>query len=236
MLDVQPRAELAVLATFGQAMDHRDAEGTLRVEGWNRCGEGDWAIALQSPSGAYAARISPFDPASPYSAALYRRAGHTGQVPHLEAEVALNGGANLLVMEFLFQVEADRAATHHRAIAARAAHVAELADLIATIHADAARELPWCGPLDNNPANVMQNKEGVLVIVDPFYADGPNLYAAVLDDPSRVAASIPSEQRQHMLDIPRLRSSELFEPAVLDQMHAHLAAADIAINTAKLDR
>lgn len=219
MLDVQPVAELAVLQTFGHRTDHRDAEEALRAEGWKLCGEGDWAIALRSPSGVYAARISPFDPAAPYSAALYRRASHTGQVPRLDAEVALNGGANMLVMEFLHPVEADRAAAFHRGIAACAEDVTELADLIATIHADAVCELPWCGPLDCNPANVMQNKQGGLVVVDPFYADGPNLYAAVLHDPARVAASIPSEQRRHMFEVP-LRSSGPAEPGVLLEMRA----------------
>lgn len=235
MPDVQRRVEPAVLQTLGQGTDHRDAERALPAEGWTGCGAGDWAIALRSPSGVYAARISPFDPGAPFSATLYRRAAHTGLVPRLDAEIPLEGGGNLLVMEFLYPVTAARASAYQRAIATRAPEVAELADLIATVHAEAARELPWWGPLDNNPANVMQRPDGRLVVIDPFYADGPNLYATVLSNPARVAASIPSAQRRHMFDLP-LHSSGPVEAAVLEQMRAGLAAADIgmAINATEV--
>jgi hypothetical protein len=103
----------------------------------------------------------------------------------------------------------------------------ELSRLVESVHEAACRELPWCGPLDTNPTNVMQRSDGRLVLIDPFYADGPNLYATVLSDPARVAASIKPEQRRHMFDIP-LCSSGPAEPAVLQQMRAALAAADIA--------
>lgn len=63
-------------------VDHRDVKCTLLAAGWTPCGAGDWAIALRSPDGTTAARISPFDPTGPYTAALYRQAGHTRQVPN----------------------------------------------------------------------------------------------------------------------------------------------------------
>ncbi|GIM88407.1 hypothetical protein [Paractinoplanes toevensis] len=40
--------------------DHRDVEAAFRAAGWTPCGAGDWAIALRSPDGTRAARISPF--------------------------------------------------------------------------------------------------------------------------------------------------------------------------------
>lgn len=66
-----------------QQEDHREVERALLAEGWTPCGAGDWAIALRSPDGTTAARISPFDPTGPYCAALYREAAHTRQVPRL---------------------------------------------------------------------------------------------------------------------------------------------------------
>jgi len=73
------------LGLLGRQADHRDAEQALLAAGWTPCGAGDWAIALRSPDGTAAARISPFDPTGPYSAALYREAAHTCQVPKLFA-------------------------------------------------------------------------------------------------------------------------------------------------------
>ena len=223
--DVLVVDELAVLRALGQGTDHRDAESILRDGGWTSCGAGDWAIALRSPSGVHAARISPFDPAAPYNAELYRRAVHTGQVPRLEAEVELDGGASLLVLEFLHPVELDRAAAFHQAIAVGAPEVAELSELVAAVHLEARRELPWCGPVDINPTNVMQAQGGRLVLIDPFYADGPNLYGTILTDPARVAATIPENRRRHMFDLP-LRSSGAPTPGVLAQMRDAITAAD----------
>ncbi|MFT4136131.1 hypothetical protein [Microbacterium sp.] len=53
--------------------DHIDAERVFAAAGWTPCGTGDWAIALRSPDGRRAVRISPFDPTGPYTAELYRR-------------------------------------------------------------------------------------------------------------------------------------------------------------------
>jgi len=121
--------------------------------------------------------------------------------------------------------ELDRAAAFHQAIAVGAPEVAELSDLVAAVHLDARRELPWCGPADINPTNVMQAQGGRLVLIDPFYADGPNLYGTILTDPARVAATIPENRRRHMFDLP-LRSSEAPTPGVLAQMRDAITAAD----------
>jgi len=59
-------------------MTHADVETVLRDVGWQWCGAGDWAIGLRCPGGCHAARITPFDPASPFTARLYREAARTG--------------------------------------------------------------------------------------------------------------------------------------------------------------
>jgi hypothetical protein len=53
------------LGMLGGQADHRDAAQALLAAGWTPCGAGDWAIALRSPDGTAAARISPFDPTGP---------------------------------------------------------------------------------------------------------------------------------------------------------------------------
>lgn len=220
---------LEVLGALLPTANHLVAEGALRSLGWEPCGAGDWAVALRSPSGRHAARISPFDPAAPYTAELYRRAASTGQVPRLDLHVGLEGGAELTVMELLEAVEPTEAVAFHRAIAGRDPRVRDLVAHVDEVHALGARELPWWGPLDDNPANVMRGADGRVVVTDLFYADGPGLFAAVLADPDRVARAIPAGARRYMFELP-LSSSGGWNADVLHAMRAGLAAADAALD------
>ncbi len=211
-------------ALLGLDADYREAERVFRAAGWTFCGAGDWAFALQSPDGATAVRISPFDPVGPYTAALYREAAHTGQVPKLFAHRPLSGGGDLQVMEWLQPVPQAEAAAFHRAIAQRTPDVAELAEIIDRVHQRASAELPWCGPLDTNPSNVMRAADGHLVVADLYYADGPALYATAFDDPDLLVARIPESERRFIADIPA--TSQPWEPGAQDALRASLAAAD----------
>jgi hypothetical protein len=210
---------------MGRQADHRDAEQTLLAAGWTTCGAGDWAIALRSPDGTAAARISPFDPTGPYAATLYREAAHTRQVPELFAHRRLTGGGDLQVLEWLRPVPEEEAVAFHQAITRRAPEVADLVDAIRRVHERARRELPWCGPLDDNPATVMRAADGRLVVADLFYADGPNLYATAATNPELVVARIPEIERRFMTEIP-LAASGPWEPGAREAMRAGLAAAD----------
>ncbi|RKN67257.1 hypothetical protein D7252_06500 [Microbacterium sp. CGR2] len=214
-----------VLATLGLDADHRDAERSFREAGWQPCGAGDWAIALRSPDGAVVSRISPFDPTGPYAAQLYRDAAATRQVPTLFAHRRLAGGGDLQVLEWLRPAEESDAAAFHAAIAARAPEVAELTDIIRRIHARAQAELPWCGPLDENPSNVMRGGDDRLVVIDPYYADGPSLYGMAESDPDAVAARIPSDQRRFLTEIPLTYSGPWPEES-REKMRRGLEAAD----------
>jgi hypothetical protein len=228
-LDAMTRQEAGpypeVLAALHGQADHRDVERRLLAAGWTACGAGDWAIALRSPDGAAAARISPFDPTGPYCAALYREAAHTGQVPKLFAHRRLCGGGDLQVLEWLRPVPVDEAVAFHQAISRRDPQVADLVDVVRGVHERAQRELPWCGPLDHNPANIMRAVDGRLVVADLFYADGPNLYATAATDPDLIVALIPESERRFMTEIP-LAASGPWGPGTQEAMQAGLAAAD----------
>jgi hypothetical protein len=220
-----PTLIAGTLALIGPEATHRDAEQALLTAGWTPCGAGDWAIALRSPDGTTAARISPFDPTGPYSAALYRDAAHTRQVPELFAHRRLTGGGDLQLMEWLRPVPQPEAAAFHRAISTRSPEVADLVDVIRRIHTRALEELPWCGPLDDNPSNVMRGADDRLVVTDLFYADGPNLYATAASNPDLVVARIPEPERRFMTEIP-LAASGPWQPGEQDAMRAGLTAAD----------
>lgn len=213
------------IPSFAPNVDHRDAEHFFTAAGWSRIGAGDWAIALLSSDGQTVARISPFDPTGPYTAELYQRAAHTLLVPRLFAHHRLIGGGDLMLMERLHPVDPADAAGLHRLIADEDESVAELTGILREIHARAIAELPWCGPIDENPSNVMRGSDGRLVLTDPFYADGPALYAAAGSDPDAVVARIPEDQRRFMTEIP-LAASGPWDAADRAAMRAGLAAAD----------
>lgn len=217
--------DLAAVAELSGDADHVGAEEALTRHGWTRCGVGDWAVVLRSPSGTLAARIAPFDPVAPYTAELFREAAATRQVPALHAYVELDGGAVCTVMELLGPVEEDRAVAFFQRLGARADDLADLAAAIDHVLARARAELPWCGPLDPNPTNVMARTDGSLVLTDPFYADGPNLYGSLTTDASLVARAIPPRARRHMFDLP-LAWTGSWDPDERTRMEAALAAAD----------
>lgn len=220
-----------MLARLAADADHRDAERMLQAAGWTDAGAGDWAIALAAPTAPLVARISPFDPVGPYTAALYRDAAHTGLVPRLYGHRRLAGGGDLLLLERLAPVSAEDAAAFHARISDDDPDLAELIAIVRRVHAEALRALPWCGLLDLNPGNVMRSAEGRLVLLDPFYADGPNLYATAASDPDAVAARIPESERRFLADIP-LAASGPWEPGAQDALRAGLAAADARLRRA----
>src|SRR6185312_3127575 len=141
------------LASLAERPNHKDVERALLDDGWVRCGEGDWAFALRSPDGAAAARISPFDPVGPFTASFYREAAHTRQVPELHAHHRLYGGGDLQLMEWLLPVHEEDAIGFLRRIGEGKAEVAVLGSILREVHERARRQLPWCGPLDDNPSN-----------------------------------------------------------------------------------
>lgn len=205
--------------------DHLDAERLFREAGWRPCGAGDWAIALRSPDGEVVARISPFDPTGPYTAELYRDAAGTGQVPTLFAHRRLAGGGDLQILEWLHEADEADAVAFHALIADGTPEVATLVDSIRRIHARAQAELPWCGPLDENPSNVMRGGDDRLVLTDPYYADGPTLYETAASDPDAVAARIPAAERRFMTEIP-LTWSGPWPAESREEMRRGLDAAD----------
>lgn len=187
------------LALIHPDADHKDAESALLEAGWMRCGAGDWAIALSSPDGRSAARISPFDSAGAYNAAFYREAAHTGQVPALFGHRTLAGGGDLQILELLDPVPEDEAMMFARQIQESDGGLLEVA---LRIHERLRREQPWPGPLDFNPTNVMRRADGRLVMMDVFALDGPRLYGTAATDPDLVAARIPESERRFIADIP----------------------------------
>lgn len=214
-----------ILAAIPDGADHHQADHAFRSAGWIPCGAGDWAIALRSPDGKLAVRISPFDPTGPYTATLYQAAVHTGQVPRLHAHRRLSGGGDLQVMEWLAPASEPDAVGFLQAVVEGATPAEDLAQIVRAVHSRALAELPWCGPLDVNPANVMRGDDGRLVVTDLFYADGPALYAQAMTAPEAFVATMPEEERRFMTEIP-LAASGPWPDAERKALRRALAEAD----------
>lgn len=197
--------------------------------GWLPCGEGDWAIAHRSPTGGLAARVSPFDPAAEYTIELYRSGIGNRYLPRLVAELPLDGGGSLMIMDFLEAVLPDSAREMHRRLRDPVARrsdpdLAAAAMLIDRVHRRAMVELPWCGPLDDNPGNVMQDRAGQLKFVDLFYLQGLILYDKVLSAPQEVVTAMPADRRRHMFEIPAVRRGT--DAETLGRMRSSLEQAE----------
>ncbi len=81
----------------------------------------------------------------------------------------------------------------------------------------------------------MRRAAGELVLSDPFFADGPNLYGSILTDPMVVARLIPAARRRHMLELP-LAESGPWDPVEREKMRAALASADAELRAREISR
>ncbi|HEU4349698.1 MAG TPA: hypothetical protein VFR35_18125 [Actinoplanes sp.] len=213
-------ADVDALADRGWgARSYRETLAELILLGWAPCGLGDWAVALRSPDGRHAARISPFDPAYPAFLELCRRCAGNRYLPHVDFSAPLTGGGSLAVLEFL--------APAPEAVAAQVIrqwrHDEGDADL-RTVRAAAlvvdeefrARQ-PWWDGIDLNRDNVRRGLDGRLALIDIFCMDGAALYGQILEDPLVVRRLIPPDQRRHLLEIPYLARES--SPAELRALH-----------------
>lgn len=211
-----------------EAPRHDEVERWLAEHDWDPCGEGDWARAYRCPCRRLAVRVSPFDPVFRFTVRLYREGASSAHLPRLDAHRELDGGGCLMIMEFLTPVDIHEARhwyeRFHEAAANGDTELATTGELIDRVHREAMAQLPWCGPLDDNPGNVMRSAAGRIIFTDPFYVRGSVLYDKAMRAPQEVTARIPRDRRQHMLEIPAVVREST--PDEIARMRAGLAAAD----------
>lgn len=206
-----------------RALTHRDVAGRLLAAGWDVCGLGDWAFVWRSPDGGQVARVCAFEPAYGVFVRLCRGLEGHSMLPRVDFDAELPGGGRVTVMEAL--LPADPAT--RKAVTARW-DAADPADPVAAVRAEAERldaaaaaASPFWGGLDRNPSNVMRRASGGPVFVDLFYAEGPEIYRALLEDPAAVAAAFPAERRAFICEI-----AVLARESSPEELAALRAAAD----------
>lgn len=203
-------------------LSHRDVHAQLVLAGWNVCGIGDWAIVLRSPDGKYVARICPFEPAFGVFVALCQQLNGHSWLPHVEADVPLEGGGQLTVMEFLIQADTETyESVKHRWESGTDAALRQLRECAEQHSAQAEETIAWWGGLDLNAGNVMMSVTGEPKLVDLFYVDGRKLFETLLHDPKDLGQRIPKHRRKYMTDIAAIsRSSTSMELLALREAAA----------------
>ncbi|GAA2285234.1 hypothetical protein GCM10009853_045130 [Glycomyces scopariae] len=207
-------------------LDHRAVAGRLLADGWNVCGIGDWAYVWRSPDGRLVARVCAFEPGYGVFVELCRKLSGHPMLPRVDFDAELQGGGRVTVMEALMPAsDEERATVTERWDAADSSDpVAAVRSEAERLNAEAAQSIPFWGGLDRNPGNVMRRGDGGLVLVDLFFAEGRDIYRALTEEPERVAAAFPADERVFICEIAALaRQSSPEELAAL-----RAAAASIA--------
>jgi hypothetical protein len=191
-----------------ESLSYREAMARLIEWGWTPCGIGDWAVALRSPSGEFAARVCPFDPAYTEFLELCRRCAGNPYLPRVEVALDLDGGASLTVMEFLAPVTADVAGQVKQRWQDGAGAPEPDRDFDAlrraaiALDAECRDRVPWWERVDLNEGNVRRAIDGRLVLTDIFCIEGAALYGQIRKDVSVVHDRIPRSRMRYALDIP----------------------------------
>ena len=196
---------LLVVLEFDElcGLNHREVSGRLLAAGWNVSGLGDWATVWRSPEGFQVARVCAFEPAYGIFVELCRNLDGHPMLPRVDFDAVLPGGGRLTVMEFLLAADpAERSAVRARWDAAEADDpVVALRREAERLNTAAAAAIPFWGSVDLNPVNVMKRSSGDLILLDLFYANGPEIYQLLLENPAKVAEAIPAERREFISEI-----------------------------------
>ncbi|WP_157181541.1 hypothetical protein [Actinopolymorpha alba] len=186
------------------AINHHGARTRLEALGWTKCGEGDWAIALRSPGGRLAARVSAFEPSYPWFVELCRRANGNAYFPRIDFVSELEGGGHLAVLEFLTQVSADEEAAFLERWKDKADPDPDFRAARAAVRAldEECRENVrfWMGiDLEDH---VMRAADGHLKLIDLVGVAGGLIQEQIHADLAEFFRVIPRDRCRYFLEIP----------------------------------
>lgn len=210
-------------------LSHRAARVDLERLGWSLFAQGDWAYAYRSPSGRFAARVSPFEPGYGYFVDLCERCRGNRYVPRIELASELEGGGHLAILEFLDSPRPADVVMFLR----QWEHPDEGDDDLRTlrhevglIDAWGSEILPgWIG-IDIGERHVLLAADGNLKVLDLFGV-GWGFLEELLRDPYAFARSMPGGTCEYILDIPDLQ---------LDHPADYLRRIESALEAAKASR
>ncbi|HEX4197929.1 MAG TPA: hypothetical protein VHZ26_10845 [Caulobacteraceae bacterium] len=195
------------------------ARQVLEAAGWALVGAGDWSWVLADPGGAWAARLSPFDPGYRMFAEACLAGPANRWLPRVDEVVPLRDDAYAVFMQRLWPApEAEASAfcaalgiandTGYAAPVAGPAvdagdpDLAVVRDRVRALMAEgAARYRLWAGS-DIREGNVMVEAGGQLKLVDPIGVAGWKIVQALREGRADLLSDFSRRQLEDFLTIP----------------------------------
>jgi hypothetical protein len=244
-----PVLNTGMLALSGVNTDTtaRQALALLEQAGPRQIGVGDWSWVLVDKSGAWAARVTPFDPAYRMYAEKCLSRPPLCWLPHLTNIIPLRRDGYVVVMERLWPADQDIALAFCAGLGigcdssdapgksfegADDADLIELRGLVQQLLSEGARRFKLWGGSDIRPGNVMVDARGQLKLVDPLFLRGQAIVEALRDGRGDLLTDFSRCQIEDFLTIPVFetggRADDLRRQVVL--LYGEMADAQVLPN------
>ena len=213
-----------MIPTIPPSATAAEARALLEAAGWRQVGVGDWSWVLADPSGALAARVTPFDPAYRLHAQACLDGPPNRWLPRVEAILPLRREGYVVVMERLWPAEERRADAFCGALGIRNDSgyappgdlpfpeadddLSALRTRIQAVIDEGARRFKLWGGSDIRPGNVMMDPKGRLKLVDPVFVRGLGIVEAVRDGRRDLLADFSREALEDFMTIPPFQPGE----------------------------
>lgn len=223
------------------------AQEALRIlagAGWSTIGVGEWSWVLGDPSGAWAARVTPFDPAYQMYAQACLDGPANRWLPRVARILPLARDGYIVVMERLWPADEARASAFCVALGIAndsgwtppsdgpaaeflGPDLDALRSRVRALLDDGAGRYRLWGGSDIRPGNIMADPEGGPKLIDPIFLRGKAIVEAIEGGRRDHLADFSRPQLEDFLAIPvfppgsqtdaiRARLASLFEPPVYD--------------------
>jgi len=195
-----------------------EARHAFERDGWRLIGTGDWSWVFADPSDAWAARITPFDPAYRMFVEFCRAGPPNAFLPHIEGMLPLARDGYIVVMARLFPVDEVAAERFCRALgiandsgyapppgvpmADASGAIAALRGRLRALLAQGSRRFALWGGSDIRPGNILVDGAGQLKLIDPVFVRGKAIVAAIASGEREALRDFSRSQLEDFLTIP----------------------------------
>lgn len=195
-----------------------DARRAFERAGWRLIGTGDWSWVFADPSDAWAARITPFDPAYRMFVEFCRAGPPNAFLPYIENVLPLARDGYVVVMERLHSANEEAAERFCRALgiandsgyapwpgvpmADASGDITALRERLRVLLAQGARRFALWGGSDIRPGNILVDGAGQLKLIDPVFVRGKAIVAAIASGERETLRDFSRSQLEDFLTIP----------------------------------
>lgn len=179
-----------------EGLNHRAVRTLLEHHGWTKCGEGDWAIALRSPDGMKAARISPYEPSYKWFIELCRRMPDNPYLPRIFRTSQLQGGGHAAILEYLEPATDAEQAAFYKAWQ----HDTELRPALEALDRECRATVSFWMGIDLGD-HVMRSLDGQIKLIDLVGVSGNAMIDQIYADIDEFFRIIPRDSCRYFLEL-----------------------------------